>query len=78
MDQLTEGNFVAGELYNFNLVIKGQLVSIEATFTGNGETVGDEQVGHFVNPKSNHTFKWTKKAAIAHLPVLWAEKIEAF
>lgn len=75
---LNNGNFIAGQSYSFNLVIDGEVIGIDCTFTGQGETVSGKDVGHFLNQKTGTTFKWTKKGALSAMPVAWDTPKEEF
>ena len=72
MDQLTNGNFVAGTVYDLTLSFDGKFFPVQLTYLGTGETIGNEECGHFLNAKTGTIHRLTKAAAIACLPKPWA------
>ena len=74
--------FIMGETYTFNLLIKGVVYGIQCIYEGNGENIEGTKVAHFVRIKGDgsrgHIFKWTYEDAVAHSPEMWAEPLEVF
>ena len=78
MDQLTNGNFVKGTIYSMTIGIDGTFYPVQLTYLGSGETIGNDECGHFLNAKTGTVHKLTKVRAIAMLPVLWEVEREEF